>query len=70
MLNQRQKAILKYLEEETYTTASFIAQQLDLSARTVRTELKLLAEELPDYGMALLSKPKFGYRVAVQPARR
>ena len=40
MLNQRQKAILKYLEEETYTTASFIAQQLDLSDRTVRTELK------------------------------
>lgn len=65
MLNQRQKAILKYLDEETYTTASFIAQQLELSDRTVRSELKQLAEELPDYGMALISKPKFGYRVEI-----
>lgn len=65
MLTNRQKLILGYLNTEDFTTASFIARRMELSDRTIRSELKLIAEYLPECGMELVSKPKYGYRLIV-----
>ena len=48
MLTSRQKEILSYLKEDEYVTTSYIAQELDLSDKTIRNELKLIGEILDD----------------------
>ena len=44
MLTNRQRQIMKYLNEEDYTTASYIAGRINVSDRTIRSEMKILAE--------------------------
>ena len=58
MLTNRQRQIMKYLNEEDYTTASYIAGRINVSDRTIRSEMKILAEELYKEGIELVSKPK------------
>ena len=65
MLTNRQRQIMKYLNEEDYTTASYIAGRINVSDRTIRSEMKILAEELYKEGIELVSKPKYGYQLHV-----
>ena len=58
MLTSRQKQILSFLKEDDYVTTSYIAQELDLSDKTIRNEIKLIGEILADV-VEIETKPRF-----------
>ena len=64
MLTSRQKEILSYLKEDEYVTTSYIAQELDLSDKTIRNEIKLIGEILADV-VEIETKPRFGVTLIV-----
>lgn len=64
MLTNRQKQILSFLKEDEYVTTSYIAQELDLSDKTIRNELKLIGEILADV-VEIETKPRFGVTLLV-----
>ncbi len=69
-MKKRQQLILDCLHEDTYTTALSIGETLNVTDRTVRSEMKQLADELEKYGAELVSKPKYGYRIQVKDRER
>ena len=64
MLTSRQKQILSFLKEDDYVTTSYIAQELDLSDKTIRNEIKLIGEILADV-VEIETKPRFGVTLIV-----
>ena len=64
MLTSRQKQILSFLKEDDYVTSSYIAQELDLSDKTIRNEIKLIGEILADV-VEIETKPRFGVTLIV-----
>ena len=64
MLTSRQKQILSFLKEDDYVTTSYIAQELDLSDKTIRHEIKLIGEILADV-VEIETKPRFGVTLIV-----
>ncbi len=61
MNEKRQKVLLeKLIEQDDYITSEMLGNLLDVSSRTIRNNLKELAQELIDNGAKIISRPKYG----------
>lgn len=73
MLTKEQRLLLELLKEDKYITASELAQRADCSSKTIRTRIKDMNETLEQlYGSAAAveSKPRFGFRLVLEPGVR
>lgn len=62
-INKRSKCIFNILKNsKNGTTGSYLSQQLGVSSRTIRSDIKLLQEALMPYGVEIVSSPGKGYR--------
>lgn len=64
-MNDDTRAILNILSTEQSVTSLEIASIVHLSDKTVRSRLKLLADELPLHGAKLQARPGKGYRLII-----
>lgn len=62
------KKMLRLLEDMQYHTAGELGEKLNLSPKTVRNRLKELDEIGGRYGVAVESKPRYGYLLAQESA--
>ena len=65
MLWGQLQELLDLLSEEEYRTAVTLAEAMSLSEKTVRTRVKEINELLTGHGAAVLSKPRYGYRLQI-----
>lgn len=57
--------ILEQLRQDRYLPAAQLAEHIQVSQRTVRNRTRVLLEELPHHGAALIAKPKYGYKLEI-----
>lgn len=60
--------ILDILTEEEFKTSKYIGKELGISEKTVRTRIRELDGEISSNGAAILSKPRYGYRLEITEA--
>ena len=65
MIRRELQQLLDALETEDYRTAAQLADELEVSEKTVRIRLKSLNDELKEYGAEVLSKARFGYKLSI-----
>lgn len=62
-INKRRKKIFDMLKEhQTGLSGEFMSQQLGVSSRTIRSDIKALQEYLVKYDIRIISSPNKGYR--------
>ncbi|WP_370839577.1 BglG family transcription antiterminator [Megamonas funiformis] len=62
-INKRRKRIFDMLKEhQTGLSGEFMSQQLGVSSRTIRSDIKALQEYLVEYDIRIISSPNKGYR--------
>lgn len=62
-INKRRKKIFNMLKEhQTGLSGEFMSQQLGVSSRTIRSDIKALQEYLVEYDIRIISSPNKGYR--------
>ena len=62
-INKRSKKIFDILKAHPEgITGNFISHQLGVSSRTIRSDIKLLQENLSEYNMEIVSSPNIGYK--------
>ena len=66
----RRLSILRLLSEKDYVTNTKLSEELDLSKRTIYSELSLLNEELQLNGARIISKPHFGVLLEVEDRKQ
>ncbi|MFV0556951.1 MAG: BglG family transcription antiterminator [Lactovum sp.] len=65
MLRNNAKLIYQYLKLEEFVTADELAKKVKLSNRTVRSYIKEMRITLEKYGINVISKPRFGYKLEI-----
>lgn len=65
MFSKRQRKILSLLEEHQRTGVE-LAALLGVSTKTVRTDIKLMLEELPSKIASLHISTRYGYRLEIK----
>ena len=66
LLNERLKGIIRILKDtQDYITSKQLADQMDISVRTIKSTLKGLKMELTAYGAELEIKRGVGYRLHI-----
>ena len=71
MVSRQMSDIYRKLSENEYQTAEAIAEELGVSSKTIRNQLKNLNELLSEFEVHVESKHGAGYRLAVHnPSRR
>lgn len=70
MVSRQMGDIYRRLSENEYQTAEVLAEELGVSSKTVRNQLKNLNELLSDFGVCVESKHGAGYRLVVEDAGR
>lgn len=65
MSENRWRYVLDLLTEDTYVPSQQLAVALDVSSRTIRSDLKELQEVLKKHGAGIESKPKIGNRLLI-----
>ena len=62
-INKRRKKIFDMLKEhQAGLSGEFMSQQLGVSSRTIRSDIKALQEYLVEYDIRIISSPNKGYR--------
>ena len=62
-INKRSKKIFDILKAHPEgITGNFISHQLGVSSRTIRSDIKLLQENLSEYNVEIVSSPNIGYK--------
>ncbi|WP_302048204.1 BglG family transcription antiterminator [Megamonas funiformis] len=62
-INKRRKIIFDMLKEhQAGLSGEFMSQQLGVSSRTIRSDIKALQEYLVEYDIRIISSPNKGYR--------
>lgn len=69
-MNDDMKAILEMLSTDRSISSLEIATAIHLSDKTVRSRLKLLADELHFYGAELQARPGKGYRLIIKDEKK
>ncbi|MDE6590794.1 MAG: HTH domain-containing protein, partial [Oscillospiraceae bacterium] len=65
-MNNRQRSILLYLvSAEGPLTSDYLAQQLGVSSRTIKSDMASLAAELQNNGAELVSRRNRGYNIQI-----
>lgn len=67
-MESEMKRLLTLLQTNQPATSAQLAAAVHLSEKTVRSRLKLLAEELTENGAQLIAKPGTGYQLAITDA--
>lgn len=57
---KRYQELLRLIPEDTYVTTSHLAQELQVSSRTVRSDIAQLNEEIGEWGAVVVSTPRRG----------
>ena len=70
MVSRQMVDIYRRLSEKEYQTAEALAEELKVSSKTIRKQLKNLNELLCDYGVYVESKHGSGYRLVVECLRK
>ena len=70
MVSRQISDIYRRLSEDEYQTAEALAEELGVSSKTVRKQLKNLNELLSEYGVFVESKHGTGYRLVVKDSYR
>lgn len=70
MISRQMSDIYRRLSENEYQTAEVLAEELGVSSKTVRNQLKNLNELLSDFGVYVESKHGAGYRLVVEDPGR
>lgn len=65
MVSRQISDIYRRLSEDEYQTAEALAEELGVSSKTVRKQLKNLNELLSEYGVFVESKHGTGYRLSL-----
>lgn len=65
MSENRWRYVLDLLTEDTYVPSQQLAVALDVSSRTIRSDLKELQDVLKKHGAGIESKPKIGNRLLI-----
>lgn len=65
MLEPREQALLSALSENTWRTADLLAEELNVSPRTVRSTVKRLRMKLEGNGAKIASRTHYGYLLQV-----
>lgn len=65
MKNRQLNIIYQLASSEKPLTAEEIAKRLDISARTIKTEMQDIKENLPGYGASLIAKRNRGYSIQI-----
>ena len=64
MLTSRQREILEHLvRREDYATSQQLAEEYEVSQRTIRTDIQSIQVELKKFGAEIESRPKVGFRL-------
>lgn len=64
--NGRERKLIKLLSEsEDYVTSSFLAEQLDISTRTIKSDIKKLNMKTMRFGFTIDAKHRHGYHLTV-----
>lgn len=64
MLTNRQREILNYIaRQEGYVTSQQLADEYEVSQRTIRTDIQSIQVELKKFGAEIESRPKVGFRL-------
>lgn len=66
----RRKEILQNLSEDSYITASALAEILKVSTRTVRNDIAELNRILENHGAAIVSRARYGIRIEIDDLGR
>ncbi|MFA9488607.1 MULTISPECIES: HTH domain-containing protein [unclassified Mannheimia] len=61
-----QSLFLLLLRSEKFINSDALSDELQLSVRTVKKEIKLLKEKLESYGIHIFSRPFYGYKLLIQ----
>lgn len=70
-ITTRQKKILRILSaQEEFITTSQIADQLDVSSKTIERELNIISKWLTQEGITLEKKPRYGLKILVTSKQR
>lgn len=65
-INTRLLCIIEYLlEHDDYLSSEELADILKVSSRTVRDEIKKNVDIIESYGLELVSKPSYGYKIQI-----
>lgn len=70
MVSRQMVDIYRRLSEKEYQTAETLAEELGVSSKTIRNQLKNLNELLSDYGVCVESKHGSGYRLLVKSIQK
>ena len=62
--HRKERILSELIKTDTYVTSSHLAQQAGVSARTIREDMKELANELARRDIILHALPSKGYRIA------
>lgn len=65
MITRQMVGIYNKLSEDKYLTAEALAEELNVSSKTIRNQLKNLNEVISGYGVSVESKHGAGYRLVV-----
>lgn len=65
----REHELLRYINEDAYTTTSHLAELLGVSSRTVRSDIVKLNNELESHGARVISRPRRGVMLCVTDRR-
>lgn len=57
------KIITEFIECNGLVTAEYLSKKIGVSSRTIRSDIKLINEELEIKGISIKSKPKIGYAI-------
>lgn len=64
------RQLLLLIRSENYITAKQLAEQLKISMKTVRVRIKELNDFAKDYGVEVVSRPRCGYTLFLEPDNR
>lgn len=70
MVSRQMVDIYRRLSQKEYQTAELLAEELGVSSKTIRNQLKNLNELLSEFGVSVESKHGAGYRLAVRDPHR
>lgn len=69
-MNQRLVKILELMPPDTYITSEYLAKQLNVSTKTMRSRIKEIDNVISHYGAYIESKPRYGYRIIIENKER
>ncbi len=66
MITRQMVGIYNKLSQDRYLTAEVLAEELNVSSKTIRNQLKNLNDVISEYGVSVESKHGAGYRLVVE----